>query len=418
MRVALLTYGSRGDVEPFVALGQGLLGAGHSVRLAAPKVYESLAAAHPDIDFVGLPGDPQRLVQELVDVAGKSWWRMVRAMSRFVLPLAASVFEQVRMACDGADLIVLSFILTSAGYQVAREMGVPDISVQFFPVFSSTAEFPAPTFPDLALGGLYRRLSHEMVSQIFWQGGRLLYRWVQRSNPHLPPLSSWPFDPRNDWQTPILYAFSSHVVPRPKDWRDDAHITGYWFLDDIGNWSPGEELSDFLDRGSAPIAIGFGSTVTRNYKGIVERVLEALALSGQRGIIVGADDGLRDSPSEVLRIDAIPYGWLFQRMAAVVHHGGAGTTGVGLRAGVPNIVVPFTSDQPFWGHRVHALGAGPRPIPAQRLSAKRLAEAMVTAVNDEEMIKRAKGVGEKIRAEGGVSRAVELLQGYAERAAW
>ncbi len=417
MRVALLTYGSRGDVEPFVALGQGLLRAGHSVRLAAPKVYESLVAVHQDIDFIRLPGDPQRLVQELVDVAGKSRWRMVRAMSKFVVPLAASVFDQVRMACDGADLIVHSFVLTSAGYEVAREMGVPDISAQLFPVFTSTAEFPAPTFPDLALGGLYRRFSHEMVSQIFWQGSRFLYRRVQRSNPHLPPLSSWPFDPRNDWQTPILYAFSSHVVPRPADWRGDAHITGYWFSDGRGDWSPGKELSDFIDGGPAPIAIGFGSTVTQNYKGIVERVLEALVLSGQRGIIVGADEGLRDSSSEIFQIDSVPYGWLFQRMAAVVHHGGAGTTGVGLEAGVPNIVVPFTSDQPFWGHRVYALGVGPKPIPAQRLSAKRLAEAMVAAVNDEEMRKRAKVMGEKIRAEGGVSRAVELVQGYAERAA-
>ena len=416
MRITLLTYGSRGDVEPFVALAQGFLRAGHTVRLAAPTYFSSLIAAH-EIDFVGLPGEPQQLVQDFVDEAGKSPWRMIHVMSKFVVPLATSVLERIRTACRDADVIVHSFLLTSAGYEMAREMDVPDISVQLFPVFSTTAEFPSPPFPDLALGDLYRRLSHKLVSQIFWQGSRYSFWRVRRANPHLSPLTGWPFDTRMDRQTPILYAFSSHVIPRPKDWRNDVHITGYWFSDDVGEWRPSEELLDFLNAGPAPISIVFGSTISRNMEGIIERVLEALAYSGQRGIVVAASAQPKDSSSEVFQTDYVPYGWLFPRMSAVVHHGGAGTTGVGLKAGVPNIVVPFTSDQPFWGRRVYALGAGPKPIPARNLSAKKLAEAIISAVGDEEMRQRAKTIGEHIRTEDGVSKAVDIIQRYVERTA-
>ena len=141
MHVTVLTYGSRGDVEPFVALGRGFLQAGHSVRLAAPQPFEPFVAAR-GIDFVGLPGDPNRLVQDLVDEAGKNWWRMTAVMSKFVVPLAVRVSEQARAACEGAEIIVHSFLLTAAGHQAAQELGVPDVSAQFFPVFSSTTEFP------------------------------------------------------------------------------------------------------------------------------------------------------------------------------------------------------------------------------------------------------------------------------------
>ena len=409
MKITILTYGSQGDVEPFVALAKGLLHAGHSVRLAAPKFFDSLVDCHK-IDFVGLPGEPQRLVQDLVEGAGKSRWRMVSTMSKFVVPLAASVSKLARTACKDSDVIIHSFLLTSTGYELAREIGIPDISAQLFPVFSSTTEFPAPTFPDFSLGGFYRRLTHEFVTQTFWQGSRLLYRRVQRNYPDLPPLTSWPFDPRNDWQTPILYAFSSHVVPRPRDWRDEVYITGYWFSGDLGEWVPDKKLLNFINTGSTPISIVFGSTVTRNLGGIYEKVLEALSLSKQRGIIVGARHNLKDSSQAVFQTDYVPYGWLFKRSAAVIHHGGAGTTGKGLMAGVPNIVLPFTSDQPFWGRRVYALGAGPNPIPAKNLSADRLAEAIVSAINNEDMRKRAKVIGEGIRSEDGVSRAVNIIQ--------
>ena len=408
MQVTLLTHGSRGDVEPFVALGKGFVQAGHTVRLAAPEGFNSLAASH-GLDFVGLPGEPHRLVQSLVEMAGRNPLRMVAVTSRFVVPLAARVFERVEAACDGAQVLVHSFLLTQAGHEVAKKLGIPDVSAQFFPIFAGTAQFAAVTFPDLPLGGLYRRLSHGITTQTFQQGGRILYWWVRRANPHLPPLTGWPFSSKDGRRPPILFAFSPHVVPPPTDWPGDAHVTGYWFLDEPGAWEPPAELLDFLEAGRKPVSISFGSTVTREPDELGETVLRALALSGQRGVLVGTGLPKEVLPVDVLALDYVPYGWLFPRMSAVVHHGGAGTTGAGLRAGVPNIVVPFTSDQPFWGRRVHDLGAGPRPIAAQHLTAERLAGALVRVVRDKDMQYRARTIGECLRAEDGVSQAVNLI---------
>jgi len=414
MKITILTYGSQGDIKPFLALAKGLLNAGHRVRLAAPEIFDSFVDRQK-IDFVGLPGEPLELVQDLVDGAGKSRWRMVRTMSKFVVPLAARVMEHARTACEDADIIIHSFLFTSAGYEIARNMGIPDISAQLFPVFSSTSEFPAPTFPDISYGGSYRRFTHDIVTQTFWQGSRLLYTRVKRNNPGLPTLTSWPFDARNERVTPILYAFSPHVVPRPWDWRDGVHITGYWFSDDPGEWVPDEKLLNFINTRPAPISIVFGSTVTRNFGGFYEKVLEALSLTKQRGVIVGDRHNLKDSSKAVFQTDYVPYSWLFKQSAAVIHHGGAGTTGKGLLAGVPNIVLPFTSDQPFWGSRVYKLGAGPKPIPAKKLSVNKLAEAIVSALNDEDMRKRAKAIGEGIRSEDGVSQAVNIIQTCVEK---
>ena len=410
MRITLLTYGSRGDVEPFVALGVGFMRAGHSVRLAAPVVFEQLVSSH-GIDFIGLPGDPDGLVQDLVDKAGKNYVRMIRVMSKFVVPIAVGVLDQVQIACENTDIIIHSFLLTTTGHELARENGIHDFSAQFFPVFSTTAEFPGVVFPDLPLGNIYRRLTHEFITQTFWQGSRVLYRWVRRSNPHLPLLTEWPFSGRSDPRTPILYAFSPSVLPRPADWGEDVHVTGYWFTDDP-DWHPPQTLLDFLDSGSKPIAIAFGSTSTRNPERMADILLEALAMSGQRGVIVGAGNQFRQLPRDVFRIDYAPYYWLFPRMSAVVHHGGAGTTGAGLLAGVPNIITPFTSDQPFWGHRVHSLGAGPKPLPAKKLTAQALAESIIGAVDDQKMRARAKAIGERIRVDDGVLRAIDIVLRY------
>jgi sterol 3beta-glucosyltransferase len=410
MRIMLLTYGSRGDVEPFVALGKGLQGAGHSVGLAAPAVYESLASAH-GIEYVPLPGDPDRLVQDLVQHAGTRPWRMVTVMSRYVLPLAEQVAGAVREASRGADAVVHSFLMTQSGHEAALELDVPEVSAQLFPVFSATGEFPAVAFPDLPLGRAYRRLTHAITIQTFRQGGRWLYGRVRRRSPHLPALSRWPFAAAPGQRPPILYAFSPHVVTPPADWAGDVHVTGYWSLDPASGWEPPSDLLDFLGAGPAPIFIGFGSITARAGGELTDIALEALALSRQRGVLGMGQRGLpeRRLPADVLAIGSAPHSWLFPRMAAVVHHGGAGTTGAALGAGIPSVIIPFTADQPFWGRRVFCLGVGPRPIPVRQLSATNLARAISAAVEDGAMRARAQDLGARIRAEDGIARAMEVI---------
>lgn len=196
----------------------------------------------------------------------------------------------------------------------------------------------------------------------------------------------------------------------------NAHnrITGYWSLDEAPDWRPPARLVEFLESGPPPVYVGFGSMAHRNPQQTTQLVHKALQRSGQRGVLAtgwGALSGAQwPHTSDLFMLDSIPHSWLFPRMAAVVHHGGSGTTGAGLRAGVPSVLVPHAGDQPFWARRVADLGVGPRPIPRRRLTAERLAAAIARAVRDEEMRARAAAVGQRIRAEDGVGQAIGIIE--------
>jgi sterol 3beta-glucosyltransferase len=212
----------------------------------------------------------------------------------------------------------------------------------------------------------------------------------------------------------MLSAYSPTVIPHPSDWPAHVHVTGYLFLDGQPDWQPSPELQAFLDAGDPPVSVGFGSMAGRNPEQLAGLVVDALARSGRRGILLTGWGGLRAArvPENVFVVDAAPHSWLFPRMAAVVHHGGAGTTAEGLRAGVPNVIVPFVFDQPFWGARVQTLGLGPQPIPQKKLTADRLAQAIDSVVTDPGMRRRASSCGKAIRAEDGVGNAVAVIRRY------
>jgi sterol 3beta-glucosyltransferase len=210
-------------------------------------------------------------------------------------------------------------------------------------------------------------------------------------------------------QYPTLYGFSPSVIPKPSDWHN-TEVTGYWFLDAATDWVPPADLMAFLQAGPPPVYIGFGSMGSRKPEETADLVLQAIARTGQRAILLSGWGGLSkaDLPETVFMVESVPHSWLFSQVAAVVHHGGAGTTAAGLRAGVPSIVIPFFGDQPFWGQRVAKLGVGPEPIPRKQLTVERLAQAIRTAVTDRGMIRRAADLGAKIQAEDGVANAVAI----------
>jgi UDP:flavonoid glycosyltransferase YjiC (YdhE family) len=413
MKIAILTYGSQGDVEPFIALGHRFCSAGHQVRLAGPEVYQSRFDLKR-IEYIPLPGEPSQLVQDLVDQSRTNRIGIFLSMSKFIIPLAVQVFESSRVACQDADLILHSFLLTSTGIELGKELGIPTISAQLFPVFSTTSAFPAPTFPDLPLGGGYRRLTHKLVSQTFKWGSRYLYQRVRKDNPHLPELTTWIPGDLGSAEIPILYGFSSHVVPQPSEWGKHTHLTGYWTLNNEDESEPAPAIRDFLEAGSPPFTVAFGSTQSKKLGDITRKVLTALTQSKQRVILVSGHTDPGFSSPEVLQVDYVPYNWLFERSAAIIHHGGAGTTARGLMAGVPTIILPFTSDQPFWGRRVYALGAGPRPLPARNLTVKALTEAIDQALKDQEMRKSADRISKQLKKEDGTSQALKIIQEYLE----
>ena len=210
---------------------------------------------------------------------------------------------------------------------------------------------------------------------------------------------------------PALNGWSRHVAPDPLDWPNAVRTMGYWFLD-RADWEPPADLETFLSAGPPPVYVGFGSMAGRRPERTTAAVLGALRQTGLRAVLASGWGGLRrgDLPASVVLIDRVPHDWLFPRVAAVVHHGGAGTTAAGLRAGRPTVVCPFFGDQPFWGRRVHELGAGPAPTPQKRLTAERLAAALREATERPSIREAATTLGRQIRREDGIADTVAHIE--------
>jgi UDP:flavonoid glycosyltransferase YjiC (YdhE family) len=294
---------------------------------------------------------------------------------------------------------------------MAEHLRVPHLMGLLQP-FSRTREFPYCGAPTIPLGGLYNRATYILTEQISWMAGR---KWTNRwreTSLGLPPLPlRTPFTELYRSGEPFIYGFSEHVIPRPGDWPPTHEITGYWYLDEAESWTPPPDLLDFLASGTKPVYMGFGSMAGEVAEQMTDIAVEAVTRTRQRAILLGgwAANTERAFPDSVYVLDSAPHDWLFPQVAAVVHHGGAGTTAAGLRAGVPTVVVPFFADQPFWGRRVQSLGVGPEPLSPKRLSSLMLADAMTHVVSDSETRKRAVALGKRIRAEDGLGKAADRV---------
>jgi sterol 3beta-glucosyltransferase len=391
LHITVVTLGTRGDVQPLVALGQGLAAAGHRVCLATAESFAPLAAA-TGLDFQAIDGDLEGWMRGPDGVAlvesGADPAAFARGVVRSFEIMAEPLLTATRRACERADAILCAMLISPAR-QVAERLGIPFVAARLAP-WSGGAE-PG----DIA--GIaeppFEAFSRGMVGQ--WRRSLGL-----------------PGEPE-EAERPVLYGFSAAVVPRPAGWGSSRHLTGYWFLPEAAPWAPPPVLLDFLAAGPAPICIGFGSMAVRDPGAMTELAVRALARAGRRGVLLTGWGGLSGILSDdVLALEAVPHEGLLPRAAAVVHHGGAGTTAAVVRAGVPQVIVPFLGDQPFWGFRVHALGIGAAPIPRTELTAERLALGIRAAADDPAVRERAAALGARIRAEDGVARAVELFLRY------
>jgi sterol 3beta-glucosyltransferase len=375
MKITIMAVGSRGDVQSLVALGRGLKQAGHHVRLVAGDDFEALITAH-GLDFRPLGVNMRKAMADAGD-----FFAFLR-----------DITENILGACqDDADAIVATAMGVST-CEVAQECGIPFFYAVPMPSLRTRA-FPDPMFPPFRLlGGFYNRLTHRIVERHSVQQYPSMRRLLET-------------------QPPYLFCFSTQVVSRPADWPDHAYITGYWLLDRPQDWQPPADLAAFIESGPPPVFVGFGSMIDADPQAMTELAVEALRRAGQRGVLLTGWGGLEggDLLSDTFAISSAPFDWLLPKMAAVVHHGGAGTTAERLRAGAPSVIVPFGIDQPFWGRRVEALGAGPAPIPRKQLTAERLAVAIRRAVEDESMRACAAALGEKLRAEDGIGNAIAVM---------
>jgi UDP:flavonoid glycosyltransferase YjiC (YdhE family) len=427
MHIALLIAGTRGDIQPAVALGVGLKRAGHSVRLVTFEEFRPLAADH-GLDFHPIQLDMPALLERYGRPKLFDSGAMVIRFLPEVIRVFQVMFEQMTRdfweTSQGADAVIGCPATTWLGYSVAEKLGIPYIDSYVLPI-APTRSMPTIFWPwasgpgdGRGLRGAFNLLTHRLFQQAAWLGMRPV---VNRCRKRVLGLSAAALLGKvgrpEKHPTLTLAGFSEQIIPRPADWGEHIHITGYWFLD-TPTYEPPADLMAFLEAGPPPVYVGFGSMPSQKPEQVASLVTQALQQVGQRGIlftgrgILGQGMAKHTSAHNVFFLDSAPHDWLFPRVAAVIHHGGSGTTAAGLRAAIPSILVPVAADQLLWAHRVGELGVGPKPIPRASLTVERLAEAVTQAIADQTMRQRAAVLGEKIRVEDGVGNAVRIINRY------
>jgi UDP:flavonoid glycosyltransferase YjiC (YdhE family) len=410
VKIAIHTLGTRGDVQPYVALALGLQAAGHDVMIAAPTQFEAFVASR-GIRFAHLPGEFLELMETpeaKAALSGAGGFAAGFKLIKHFKPIGRRelTLEWAAAQAFQPELIVYHPKAIAAPH-IAEKLGCPAVLASPLPGFTPTREFASPLVPFKSLGAL-NRMTHSLMAG----SGEAIFRgMVAQWRVSELGLKSRPARPLRPSAT--LYAYSPHVLPVPGDWPDKVRVTGYWFLDDASGWKPDPALSSFLAAGEAPVYVGFGSMPGLDPVAMTRVVIEALSRAGKRGVVAtggGAITAQGVGAPHVHVMEGAPHDRLFPLMAACVHHGGAGSTAASLRAGKPTVICPFFGDQPFWGRRVQALGVGPAPIEQKNLTAETLAEAIARAAGDTAMAGNARSLGAAIAAEDGVADALAFLQ--------
>ncbi|WVQ62325.1 uncharacterized protein L199_000464 [Kwoniella botswanensis] len=428
MRVTCLTIGSRGDVQPYIALCKGLQAEGHHTRIASHGEYKDWVEGH-GIEFASVGGDPAELMQMCVDNGMFTVSFLKEGLQKFrgwLDDLLNSSWE----ACQGSDLLIES-PSAMGGVHIAEALRIPYFRAFTMP-WTRTRAYPhAFAVPEHKRGGSYNYMTYTMFDQVFW---RAISGQINRWRRHVLSIESTTFEKLEQHKIPFLYNFSPSIVPPPLDWTEWIHVTGYWFLENADEskanekkWTPPEGLVDFIDgahkNGKKVVYIGFGSIVVSDPEEMTRCVVEAVVDSGvcailskgwsdrgskSKGESTGSSDGADGVkyPPEIFSIDSIDHSWLFPKIDAACHHGGAGTSGASFRAGIPTIIKPFFGDQAFWAERAESLNVGSA---IRKLTSEALAEALIKATTDEKQIAKARIVGEMIRKENGVAKAIEAI---------
>ncbi|KAI0864741.1 hypothetical protein F4860DRAFT_379547 [Xylaria cubensis] len=414
LKITCLTIGSRGDVQPYIALCKGLLAEGHKPRIATHAEFRDWIEGH-GIEFAPVAGDPSELLRVCIENGTFTWAFLREANSNFrgwLDGLLASAYT----ACLGSDLLIES-PSAMAGIHIAEALNIPYFRAFTMP-WTRTRAYPhAFIVPEHKMGGAYNYVTYVMFDNVFWKAtAHQVNRW-RNSVLGLPNTNLEKMQPN---KVPFLYNFSPAVVAPPLDYSDWIRVTGYWFLDEGLDWTPPDDLRNFINTarrdGKKLVYVGFGSIMVPDPAKMTREVIDAVLKADVRCILSkGWSDRLDKThasvpehvlPPEIFQIKSAPHDWLFRQIDAAAHHGGSGTTGASLRAGIPTIIRPFFGDQFFFGSRVEDIGVG---ICLKKWGANSFAKALWEATHSDRMIVKARVLGETIRKEDGVNTAIQSI---------
>jgi sterol 3beta-glucosyltransferase len=408
MRIAITTFGTEGDIRPFLALTGRLCQAGHDAWLVAPPLYAQRAAeSGVPLRAAGRSWTQTELRQSMAAVMHeKHPLRQAGLIFRSLADRLIAALPDVVQATRPADVIIHHQIDVT-GFVAAEVHKKPRITGH---LFHGALRARAATPDGRNFGALGNRLMTHFLRLLM---GRFA------DTPFNRVLAAAGLGPRRPlWvamsESPLLnlLAISPSIVPPDPLWPEQRVVqTGYWFLD-APTFTPPPALADFMAAGEPPVVVTFGSMVSPDARLQTEAIVGALTRLGRRAVLqTGWNQlGQIDLPSTILRGDYVPHDWLFPRAACVVHHGGAGTTAAVTRAGVPHIVVHHLGDQPYWAQLLYLRGLASRPLPHRQLCAGRLFEHLAAVVDNAAMRTRARALGEKVRAEDGLGHAVDAIE--------
>lgn len=410
MKITMFALGSRGDVQPYLILGQALQSAGHSVRAATFESFAPLVTA-AGLEFAPVPGDAEGLLQTAgaggIENA-QNVPQMIAALRRSYGTLAATLPSALLDAARGSEMILNQLPGNLFGPDLAAYYGIPLAVLSVIPLVPTRTRplFAFPTWPRFLPG--YNRVTYWLGQQVAWQMFRTATNRLRRDVLGLPVRDFWGSGSLG-W--PTVCGYSPKVVPMSADWPSNAWVTGWWQPVDQA-WSPPSGLLRFLDAGPPPVFIGFGSMPIRDPQATARLVVEAVQQSGQRAILHAGWGGLslEHLPPEIYPITYAPYDWLFPQMAGLIHHGGSGTTGFALSSGVPSCVAPFLFDQFYWGERSAALGVGPRPLAFRKITVNRLAACISNLVGNRSYRASAAELASQLSKEHGLQEAARIIE--------
>lgn len=408
--VVICAYGTRGDVAPLTGLAGRLRdNLPARVVIAAQQPYAEMVRAS-GLEFRALPGDTETATrdsahgQALVD---GTRMRPSRAALTEMRAGLAGVGEAMAEAAHDADVLLAEGpVGTLLGYHVAEALCVPSAGLSLQPS-CPTGDFAPPPLTVRSFGRYGNRLTWRLA-----QSGERIYTPLidaLRHNLGLVPSSLHSYHQARTRSWPVIHGYSGHIVARPDDWLPHWHQTSYWWPDDDETWLPPQELADFLDSGPAPVFVGLGSTATSTGRELSETIAAAIHGAGVRAVVQRGWAGLVGRGENVISVDDVPHSWLFPKMAAVIHHCGAGTAAAALRAGVPSIPVPGIMDQPFWANRLAQLGAACTPLPRSSLGAQELSASIVRVVGEPRYREETQRLSRLVRDEDGAGAAVAVI---------
>ena len=407
MKITMLCVGSTGDVRPYIILGRELKARGYDVAICAFSIFEEMALRE-GLRFKPLPGDAKRFMGSFM--TGSNGVMFLKQAKDALVELMNPMLTALENAVEDAEVIIGSY-LGQVFQSLAEVKRVPYIQTQYFPMDENKLA-PIASAPGQRAGMAWNlatyRLGHLLVSIL---EKYYLDDWREKHGMSPRRLTTAPSYELNGHTVPVLYAMSPLIMPRPANWGENIHMTGFWMGRLESSYEPEPELKAFLEAGDAPIYIGFGSMVSEEMGETLEAVLDAIRRSGVRAILSTGWGGAQVPQRDDLYVaEYVPHDWLFQHVSAVVHHGGAGTTAAGILAEKPTLIIPFGGDQPFWGNRAYTLGIGPKPIPRDKLNADRLTRAFTDLTTTKKYRVAARELGLRLRMENGVQTAADLIE--------